>query len=410
MNPLWRVAAFEYRRNVFAKGFFFTLLSLPFLVALSIGAGLFLESRRDESLPLGYVDRAGVFSQAHPPASTAQDARQSLPGTFISYAEEETAQAALKRGEIQAYYLLPASYLQTRQVEVVYIKSPSENAWWQFYNFLQFNLLADRPDEVAYRLAAGAEVSVRSLDGRRQASRGGPTFGLIMPLFITMAFLALLLISSGYMMGAVSEEKENRTIEVLITSLSPARLMTGKILGIVATSLTLLLTWMALLVAGIFIASQAGIGWFKDLALDWRSVAATVLIAVPAYVLAAGLMIAIGAMVATTHEAQSVSAIFFILHMIPLYAAWIFIKSPHHPLAVLLSMLPFTALVTLGVRNLFTIVPDWQVAICLAVQTAGALAAIWLAGRALRRGLLQYGKHLDWRRLLGKFPGNNLAG
>jgi ABC-type Na+ efflux pump permease subunit len=112
--------------------------------------------------------------------------------------------------------------------------------------------------------------------------------------------------------------------------------------------------------------------------------------------LACALMIAIGAVVSTTQEAQSISAIFFMLHIIPVYTSWIFMKSPHHPLAVLFSILPVTALVTTGTRNLFTIVPTWQVAISVVVQVLCALGAIILAGRALRFELLRYGQHFSW--------------
>jgi ABC-2 type transport system permease protein len=128
-------------------------------------------------------------------------------------------------------------------------------------------------------------------------------------------------------------------------------------------------------------------------------VIATLAIAVPSYVLAIALMTTIGVMVTTVQEGQSVSAVFFILHAIPFYASWIFISNPHSPLAILMSVLPFTSLMTVGMRNLFTIVPAWQVALSVVVQALCALAAIWLASRAFRMGLLRYGQRLSFRRL-----------
>jgi ABC-2 type transport system permease protein len=112
-------------------------------------------------------------------------------------------------------------------------------------------------------------------------------------------------------------------------------------------------------------------------------------------------MTAIGAAVTTTQEGQSVSAIFFVLHLAPLYISWIFINNPHGPLAVSLSILPFTALMTTGMRNLFTIVPTWQILLSIVVQIVCALGALWLAGRALRLGMLRYGQRLTLRGLLG---------
>ena len=105
------------------------------------------------------------------------------------------------------------------------------------------------------------------------------------------------MMSSGYMMGAIAEEKENRTIEMLTTTVSPSRLITGKILGTVGIGLTIFITWILVVVVGMFVASQLGVDWFENMAIDWRGVMATTAIAIPAFVLVAALMTAIGAMV-----------------------------------------------------------------------------------------------------------------
>jgi ABC-2 type transport system permease protein len=239
------------------------------------------------------------------------------------------------------------------------------------------------------------------VDGKRLTSPDAPTFGLMMPLFITLAFLFMILTSSGYMMGALIEEKENRTMEVLITSISPTQLMAGKIIGIVAISLTLLLVWSIVITGGVLIAAQAGIEWFSDLSMDWRGVLETFAIGIPAYVLAASLMIAIGALAGTNQESQAVSTIIFTLHALPLYVSVTFINSPHGPLQTALTLLPFSALMTIGMRNVFTIVPLWQVFASFAVQCLCAVGAAWLAGRALRFGMEHYGLRFKWRALVG---------
>jgi ABC-2 type transport system permease protein len=222
----------------------------------------------------------------------------------------------------------------------------------------------------------------------------------MMPLFIAMAVLAMLIICSGYTANAVADEKENRTMEVLVTTTSPGQLIGGKILGITAISLTLMSCWTGVTGLGIVIARQAGVAWFADLNMDWRSVLATLAIAIPAYLLATALMTAIGSMVTTTQEGQSLSGIFFILHFLPLYASIAYLKDPHNSLAVILSMLPFTSLASVAMRNVFTIVPTWQVVISVLVQFLCAWGAIWVAGRAFRLGMLHYGQRLRLRSVL----------
>ena len=203
-------------------------------------------------------------------------------------------------------------------------------------------------------------------------------------------------------MSAIADEKENRVMVILVTSVSPIQLIGGKIMGIVAISFTLLGSWALVTIVGIFTAGKMGVAWFSDLSMDWRIIFSAIAIAIPAYVLAAALMTAIGSMVSTVQEGQSVSAIFFILHIIPLYVSWIFLNKPHGTLAVLLSFLPFTALMTVGMRNLFTIVPIWQVLVSVLVQIVFALGALWLAIRAFRLGMLRYGQRLMWGKLFRK--------
>jgi len=401
MKHIWRVVIYEYRRNVFKKSFILLLISVPVFISFAIGLGVYLESQKDNPLPVGYVDLADIFSNdldAPEIRSTWID-KYDESIDFINFLSEVEATEALKAGSIQAFYILPNDYKQTRHIEQVYLEKPGENAERQFYDFLQINLLSSQSSEIAYRVAFGTDVTKRSIDGRRVIPSGGPTFGLLLPLFITMAFLFMILMSSGYTLSAVADEKENRTMEVLVTSISPARLIAGKIIGIIIIGITLLVTWMIVILIGVLTAQQIGIAWFADLSMDWRIISATIAIAIPAYALAIALMTAVGAMATTTKEGQSVSTIFLILHLVPLYISWSFISDPHSILSVALSLCPFTALLTIGMRNLFTIVPTWQIVISIVVQILSALLAIWLAGKALRLGLLRYGQRLTWQNL-----------
>ncbi len=397
MNKLRRIALYEYKRNVFKKSFLLTLLSVPLMMALSIGTGFIIETARDDDRPVGYVDQAGVLRRAIPAPAVS---RFSQPVELVSFETEAAARASLEGGEILAYYLLPADYRQTRNVKLVYLRQPGENAARQFFDFLQINLISTASPEFAYRAAAGTEITVRSLDGKRTVPSAGPTFGLLMPLIIIGAFLGLLFMSSGYLMSALSDEKENRTIELLVTSASTQQIIAGKVIGILAIALTILAAWILVAGLGVFLAFQAGVGWFQDLKLDWGIILASAVIAVPAFVLAAALLAALGAMVTTAQEGQSLSVILVIMHMAPLYISWGFLTYPNSPLAVALSILPFTSLMTVAMRNLFSAVPACQVAASVCMQVPFALGAIWLAGRAFRLGMLRYGQRLSWHSLL----------
>ena len=255
--------------------------------------------------PVGYIDHAGLLADPIPApvagsrAGPERSRRESVE--FTPFQTEDGARAALEAKDIQAYYIVAADYAETSQIDLVYLKEPGRNATRQFYDFIQINLLSDQPPDIARRAALISDnVIVRSLDGSRQLPGGGPTFGIIMPLLISIAFLVLLVMSSGYLMQAVADEKENRAMEVLITSISPTQFIGGKVLGIVAISFTQLVAWAAVTVLGIIVARNAGIEWFQNLDLDWNIIWATVAVGIPAYVLAAALMTAIGAIVTSS--------------------------------------------------------------------------------------------------------------
>jgi ABC-2 type transport system permease protein len=401
MAHLWKIAGFEYRRNVFKKSFVIMLLSVPFFIALMIITGLLIESSRIDSRPVGYVDLAGVITNSAlaPEIHTLWSAEYDRPLEFIAYATEEDALAALEARDIQAYFLLPEDYATSRRVEHKYIERPGENAFLQFFDFLQINLVSRQPPQIATRVAAGTRIVVRSLDGSRVNPEGGPTFGLMMPLFITLAFFVLLLMSSNYALAALVDEKENRTMEILVTSTSPFHLIGGKILGIVAISSTLAAVWTVVVVAGILVARRMGVTWFSNLYMDWQTILSTLAIALPAYVMAVALMTALGSVVEAERESQPVGVIFVILHLAPFYVSAALLNQPHSTLMVVLSMLPFTAMMTIGTRNLFTIVPAWQVWVSVAVQVLCAFGAIWLASKAFRWGMQNCGQRLEWRKL-----------
>jgi len=408
MRYIWQIALQEYRRNVFKKGFILLLISVPIFILFSVGIGVYMESVEDNDLPVGYVDFAGVFnndlSANNLQSIWEQEYEEGIE--FIQANNKEEALDMLNTGSIQVFYVLPDDYMDTRHIEEFYYEKPGENAEWQFYDFLQLNLLSTQQVKIAKRVAFGSEVIKRSIDGKRTFNPGGPTFGLLMPLFLTMAFLFMILMSSGYTLKAFADEKENRTMEMLITSISTSQLVTGKILGIVAIGVTLIGSWMIEILIGVLIAQKIGINWFMDLSMDWRTIFATLVIGIPAYALVIALMTAIGGMVTNSKEGQSVSSIFVILHLIPLYISWSFINNPHSTLALILSLCPFTSLLTIGVRNLFTIVPAWQILVNIAIQLICLLGALKLAGKSLQIGLLRYGQRLTWRRLIsGKRKG-----
>ena len=401
MKKLWLIAVNEFRINVFKKSFILTLLSVPLMLGLNVGVGLTMEALEDNDAPVGYIDPTGLLSDpTPPPVGSTEDLLELIP-----FQTAEEAQAALQAEEIQAYYVLPVDYPESIQVELVYLEEPGENATRQFYDFLQINLLNEQRPEVALRASEGSEVTIRSPDGMLEFPAGGPRIGQVIPLVLGLAFIFLLMMSSGYLMSGVVEEKQNLTMEVLMTSVSESQMIAGKVIGIVAIGIIQFFTWVLFGVLAVFIGGNVlGLQWFQNPTMEWGTLLMMSAIAVPSYITASALMFTLGSTVAEAQEGQSVGGIFFLVHMLPLYALVSLIETPNGPLAIGMSLAPFTSLLTIGLRNLFMQVPLWQVLVSVLIQCLCAVGTLWLASKAFRLGMLRYGKRLRLNEILGKQP------
>jgi len=224
----------------------------------------------------------------------------------------------------------------------------------------------------------------------------------------------LTLTTSGYMMEALVAEKENRTIEIVVSSISPAQMMTGKIIGALGIALMQLTVWLAFLVGAVWLGgSVLDIAWLQGSvlpgsaalpysALNWRGILAVAAVALPTYLFMSALLTAIGATLVEIQESDQAGPFFFISMFLPVYLALPILQNPNSPLSVGLSLFPVTAVMTMALRSLYSQVPPWQIAASVTIASACAGLAIWLASKALRISLLRYGQRLKWRELLAR--------
>ena len=407
MSKLWLVAKYEYARTVFKKSFILITLSVPLILAVSVGLGWLINHMENPDAPAGYVDQAGLLADPIPApkgAGSPNNPSSSDLVTLIPYQTEEEAREALESKAIQAYYVVAADYRQTNRVELVYIEPPGNNVTRQFWDFMQINKISDVPPEIARRAVAGSNLIVRWPDdgpggGREFSER---TFlNNLLPLFVGLAFIMLLFMSSGHLTQAVATEKENRTMEIVVTSISPGQLIGGKVLGIIAMTLTLVVAWIACAVLAVFVGSRfLDIGVLKNVSIDPRIVITMLAIAAPTYVMIAALMAAVGATVAEGQDAQQVAGLFSLPIMAPVWLGAVIIENPNSPLAVGLSLFPPTSLSTFAMRMMSVPIPLWQVIVSVTLLILSAGGAVWVAGRAFRLGMLRYGQRLNWRELL----------
>jgi ABC-2 type transport system permease protein len=394
MSKTWLIARHHLGQETGKRTFFLVLFSLPAFLVLTIGMGFLIARLGQEQAVLGYVDQAGLLVRL--PAQTVEDGVR-----LVSFDSPEAARAALEAEQIDAYYVLPPSL--DGQTELVYVEPPPAGARRHFVDAVRLNLLAGRPPEVVARLMSRPSLTVQAIEAGREFPGGGPNAGYFLPLVAAVIFSFLVLTTSGYMMGVIVTEKENRTMEVLVTSVSPGQMMAGKIAGALGIAAIQLAVWLAFVLAAVWLGrGPLGIGWLQDLAVNWRDVGAIVVVALPFYFCIAALMTLVGTALVDGQEASQAGGLFFIPLFLPFYLIVPLAQNPNGPLALGLSLFPVTSVMTMAVRSLFIEIPAWQVAAAAGIALVCGIVLVWLAARAFRMGMLRYGKRLRLGELFGR--------
>lgn len=241
-------------------------------------------------------------------------------------------------------------------------------------------------------------------------------------LLAVIIYFAIFLFSSQVLRGVI-EEKTNRIIEVIISSVKPFELMMGKIIGIALVGLTQFMLWIVLTVGiylvagGIFlgpeILSPSGtvmteqieqiteISKGQDIMLEAVNMIKSINFSaillsflfyfVFGYLLYAALFAAIGGMVDNETDSNQFSTVVSFPLIIAIVCAPMMVDNPDSSLGIWLSMIPFTSPVSMMIRVPFG-VPYWQVAVSLIILILTFILITWLAGKIYRTGILMYGK------------------
>jgi ABC-2 type transport system permease protein len=395
VSKLWKVIAYEYRRHVLRRRFLFALFSVPLWVVAVLAISILAVVLGRDNNPVGYIDPAGIL--AHAPQPENED-RDPFEVSFEAFADESGARAALDAGQIQAYFILPASYPQVRDVELVYVEEPDNTIINQMSALLRRALLAGQPSQISELVMEGPDLNIITTQDDRQM-QANDWFKVVAPIAAAILLLMAVFTSSGYLMQAVVEEKENRTMEILVTSISPSQIMSGKVIALIGVGLTQVLAWTLFPIIGLLVAS-AYLPFLQDVKVDLRLLGLMLLLIVPTFILIAALMAAVGATVTEAREGQQVSGLITLPVMVPFMLMGVLINNPGSPVALFLSFFPLTAALTVLLRMAFSSVPPWQVYLSAGILLASSAGSLWLAGRVFRLGMLRYGQRMGWKDVL----------
>lgn len=381
MHKLWLIMKNEFIYTVSRRSFLITLIILP-LIAFGVGWFSTMGTRADTSAvqaitgssdtgkPEGLVDLSGLVKNI--PVDLQEE--------FIFYTSKDAAIDAYECGTIDSFFVVQPDYLDSGKV--IYYREDFnplgglENTG-PLTELLAVSLVPDDPNllarvnnPVSLDIEYTSEQTVRDPDS-------GATF--FVPYIVTFLFYTVIFGSASLMLNSVSNEKTNRVIEILATSVKPQDLMTGKIIALGGVGLLQTLVWSG---AGLLVLQFTGRS-MPDVAayqLPATFMLWGLVFFILGYLVFSGLMAAVGALVPSLREASQMTTFLIIPLIIPLMFINELATNPSGQLAVILSLFPLTSPVAMMARLAATAVPLWQIG--LAVLLLAATVVFILRGAA----------------------------
>jgi ABC-2 type transport system permease protein len=401
MRNFWLIAKQEYRHTVVRRGFVILTAAIPIGMIALIALAILVEGMGADNRPIGYVDPSGTLDPGlHTSMPDADSGVQ-----IRAYPDQETALMALENAEIQAFYVLPDDYPQTLHTQLYYLEEPpSEEVWADFDDFVRINLLASMPQEMQNRLFEGPDITVHDIASNREFSESS-IINIILPFVATFFFFFATMSAAGYMLGVVAGEKENRTIEIMVTSVTPGQLIGGKTLGLLAAALTQLGIYVLAAVVGLAVAARY-VPELQRVVVPWGYLGIMALFFFPTYVLISAVMVAIGGAVTEVQQGQQLAGLLNLVFMLPIFLLPILFENPGHPLMVFFTLFPTTSFLTVSLRWGLGTVPMWQIGVGWVLLMATAALMVWAAARVFRAGMLHYGQPLNLKAALAAVRGD----
>lgn len=370
------------------------IILIALLIALPLLRATFLkgESAKPavEESATGLVDLSGILT-----VEQVEDAG------IRRYTDRDAGTDALVGGEIADLFVVREDYLSTGRVAWMYTGSssaidfsdstPSDSVETLLREALISGRLFDESRERFLSLPA-FESRVVQPDGTVEEGVGEASFLSVSYIFaFTLVFS--IMSGGGFLLESVSDEKQNRMVEIILTSVSPMGMMTGKVLGQGALALTQITLWLGsagLIGPRIF----AALPEFGELSIVPAQVAWLALFFIAGYFVVAVVMAGLGAAGASYRESSQMSIFVTIPVILPLMLFQFVIFDPNGLMARVLSFIPVTAPVTMALRLGENSPSVPELLASLIVTVLGGIMLLWISARVFRAGILMYGQRV----------------
>jgi len=431
MDKLWLIIKREYLTRVKKWTFILATLATPLAVAGFIVVSALLANQSEEQR-IALKDDSGIFLE-----KTIKDSdrakfimsKEPLDSLIANYEEmnfdgvlhvPDFGERLDKDKELEVNYysdgqlgIVTKMFIESRMAKRIKDHKITQSGYDE-------KIIESFETEITIgeKAASGEDTGV----GNRAEIATG--FGMMMGFFMYM----VIFIYGMMVMRSVMEEKTNRIVEVMISSVKPFQLMMGKLIGVAGVGLTQLLIWIILIPGIVFISglifspdpsamSGAGMGAGQEMnpeemesliyqmgetlgALNWWFILPLfVVFFIGGYFVYSSLFAAIGSTISDdVGESQSLTMPISMLVVIALLIMSAVVQNPNSSLATWSSMVPFFSPVVMPARLAFD-PPLWEVLLSTFILIVSSIFFVWLSARIYRVGILMYGKKVTFKEL-----------
>ncbi len=413
MKNLFLIVRREYLERVNGKSFIITTLLMPLLmVGLMMAPALIMMFSGPESKQVAVLDASGVVAPALPQSDEVRFT--AFPADFnldsLKTMDEFDAILVIDRKVVE----FPSSVqLYTRgapsiQTEGYLTKSISEAVARERAKKYDIPNIRQIVDDLQ------PEVSLSTIRiDRDTEEEASPMASYFVGMMCAMILYFFIMIYGNMVMTSIIEEKNNRVLEIIVSSVKPNVLMLGKILGIGLVALTQILIWAVLVgsfskwIMPMVISSvgtgdmeiAAALGQLTQTGYIMMLFVWIILFLALGFVFYSTIYAAIGSAVDNIQDASQLATI----AVVPIILGFVFtmtaISDPNSSVSVWMSMIPFTSPMVMMARIPFGI-PTWQVLVSLGILAVSSLAMVWVCAKIYRVGIFMYGKKPTLRDLI----------
>ena len=437
MSKISLIIEREYLTRVQKKSFILMTILSPIVMVALIFAPIWLaQLSSDEVRQIAIIDQTGLYKNIYENSEEYQ----------FTYTQGILNPAEMRAEESQpyAYVIIKDNLLNNPKGMTIYSQKQITNSCEsmitsQMEEFLKNEKLLSYNIPNIKQIIDDSDINLH-VDTIRLEEDGAETqtsseMVMVIGMAMTLIIYMFLMLYGGQVMSSVMQEKTNRIVEVMVSSVKPFELMIGKITSIGLVGLTQLGIWI-LFIIGIFLSAGAifsfsggmdtanienmtavagnmngvdaaqltgKMGAMQEIQNMLGSINLTqllicfVLFFIGGYILYASLFAAIGS--AVDNESDTQQFMVPITFIIILYAGIFSAENPDGPLAMWCSMIPFTSPIVMMVRIPFG-VSTWELIVSMIILYGSAIGLAWVAGRIYRVGILMYGKKPSYKEMI----------